>query len=217
MCDFPASRPLEFALAGLFRALRCQELPLGPGGEGATIGLFDRLLGSFGRLFDRASPPDPRTHSKLELAALVLSPVPILAHHRSEPRVKPAWALTERAREFERFSREGDANAWGSRRTTVGPTQTESAAASATPRSTPESPTFPSRRLDGRNQPSRKEKPARVRGPVRSSHRHARLFAQRSPSVARFADRLYISLAAFPRARLVPCACRGQQSPPNGG
>jgi hypothetical protein len=136
MCDFSASRPLEFALAGLFRALRCQELPLGPGGEGATIGLFDRLLGSFGRLFDRASPPDPRTHSKLELAALVLSPVPILAHHRSEPRVKPAWALTERAREFERFSREGDANAWGSRRTTVGPTQTESAAASATPRST---------------------------------------------------------------------------------
>lgn len=169
MCDFSASRLFEFVLAGFFRALRCQKLPLGPGGEGATIGLFDRLLGSFSRLLDRTSPPDPRTQSQLELAALVLSPVPIPAHPRSASRVKSAWALTESRREFERFSREGDANAWGSRRSPIGSTQTESAAAIPVPLLTPESPSFPPPRPDAGNRPGRKAKPARFRGPVRSS------------------------------------------------
>lgn len=73
----------------------------------------------------------------------------------------------EGQREFERLGREGDANAGGSRRSPMGPTQTENAAASATPRLTPESPPFPPPRPDAGNRPGRKAKPARFRGPGR--------------------------------------------------
>lgn len=101
--------------------------------------------------------------------ALHLRTVPIPVHPRSEPRVKSEGALTESRREFERFDREGDANARGSRRSPIGPTRTESVAASPDPHLTPESPTFPPPRPAARNRPGRKAKPARFRGPVRSS------------------------------------------------
>lgn len=95
----------------------------------------------------------------------------IPAHPRSQPRVKSAGALTERVREFERFGREGDANVGCSCRSPIGPTQTESAAASPDPHLTPETPSFPPPRAAARNRPGRKAKPARFRGPVRSSPR----------------------------------------------
>ena len=95
---------------------------------------------------------------------------------RSAPRVKSAGALTESRREFERFGREGDANARGSRRSLIGLTQTESAAANPDPRLTPESPTFPPPRPDAGNRPGCKAKPARFRGPVRSSPSRTRTY-----------------------------------------
>lgn len=88
---------------------------------------------------------------------------------RPQPRVKSAGALTESRREFESLDREGDANARCSRRSPIGPTQTESAAAKPVPRMAPESPTFPPPRPDAGNQPGHKAKPARFRGPVRSA------------------------------------------------
>lgn len=89
--------------------------------------------------------------------------------HGAKPLVKSAAASTESRREFERFGREGDGNAGGSRRIPIGRPRTENMASIATLRLPQESPSFPLPRRGTENGPDRKTKPARFRGPIENS------------------------------------------------